>query len=889
MSSPAAPTPPEPPWREFARAPLVPVALAATAGLVAERYVGVPLSAALGACAVAFVGWYFARATPGVALGWLLVCCASLAAGYHHWHRYGFDADDISELATNEPVAVTLRGVLADEPERYRPPRFDPLLTVQRPATSNCVLQVRELRAATGPERASGRVRLVVEGRLDDLHCGDEVEVTGRLWKPDGPRNPGERDRAELLRDQRIGAELRVKRGADSVVRLEEGWRASLFGWLAALRGWGARTLARELPDESGLATALLLGDGTALEREEWDQFVRTGVLHVLAISGQHLVILGWFVWLFVRVCGLRRRYAAWAVAGLLVGYALLTGARPSAVRAAVMVTATCGALVLRRPVFPANALALGWLVVVTANPTDPFTVGCQLSFVSVFVLVWGAARWLAPRDLTPIEQLIEECRGPVERAARWLFGAVWRAFAVSALLSAANAPLVLAWQNVASPVGVLLGPPLVLLTAVALIAGFLLLLTAPVAWFVAWPLARLTEWSLSACEWLVRLGDRVPGGQVYAPAPAQWWLVGFYALLATGVLCGAPWAKRAFAALGVWLVFGLAVGSQARASDELRVTVLAVGHGTCAVLETPDGRVLLYDAGTVAGPDAVRHTIAPFLWHRGIARIDEVFLSHADLDHFNGVPELLRRFHVGRVTFTPTFAQKDAPGVEAVLAVLERRGVETRVAVAGDSFAAGAVALEVLHPPAVGPPGPENVRSLVLLVRHAGHRVLLTGDLEGEGQAFALAHPLAPVDVLLVPHHGSKGANAPRGTPEKPERGDVARWARPKLVVSSQRAGAPVAHLRASYGAQVWDTPSFGAVTLRSHTTGLVAEAFRAPGAVVVTRGPRPRRRVWRRFRPLAQFARLNKCPARVNLALPRDRIAVNSFVFFPDGRGHH
>jgi competence protein ComEC len=189
-------------------------------------------------------------------------------------------------------------------------------------------------------------------------------------------------------------------------------------------------------------------------------------------------------------------------------------------------------------------------------------------------------------------------------------------------------------------------------------------------------------------------------------------------------------------------------------------------------------------------------------------------------------------------VTFTPTFAQKDAPGVEAVLAALERHSVETRVAVAGDRFAAGEVALDVLHPPRAGPPGPENVRSLVLLVRHAGHRVLLTGDLEGEGQALALAAPLAPVDVLLVPHHGSKNANAPRGTVEKPERGDVARWARPRLVVSSQRAGAPVAHLRASYGVPVWDTPSTGAVTLRSHSTGLVAEAFREPDAVVVTRG---------------------------------------------------
>ena len=74
----------------------------------------------------------------------------------------------------------------------------------------------------------------------------------------------------------------------------------------------------------------------------------------------------------------------------------------------------------------------------------------------------------------------------------------------------------------------------------------------------------------------------------------------------------------------------------------------LPVGHGGCTVLETPDGRTLLYDAGALAGPEVTRRQIAPFLWSRGIRRIDEVILSHADLDHFNGLPSLLDRFAIG-------------------------------------------------------------------------------------------------------------------------------------------------------------------------------------------------------------------------------------------------
>jgi competence protein ComEC len=466
-----------------------------------------------------------------------------------------------------------------------------------------------------------------------------------------------------------------------------------------------------------------------------------------------------------------------------------MTGARPSAIRAAIMVCVACGNIVLRRPSYPANSFAFAWLLVIAANPSDPFTAGCQLSFLSVFVLIWGAARWLAPRELTPVEQLIEESRSLAEKMLRALIRTIWHGFLIGTIITLVNAPLVLAWQNVVSPVAVLLGLPLVALTSIALISGFILLVVSPLG-IIGWPFSRVTEWCLSGCERLVHLGDRVAIGHIYTPAPPMWWLVGFYLLVVGLVLLDGSWSRRCLIWLLVWTLLGVVVGLQPRTTDEVRIAFLAVGHGGCVAIETPDGRVLLYDAGTTAGPDAVRRVIAPYLWSRGIDRIDEVFLSHADLDHFNGVPELLRRFTVGRVTMTPSFADKESPGVAAVLGALQSRGIETRVVSAGEKFTAGAVTFDVLHPPRVGPPGNENSRSLVLLMRHEGHSILLTGDLEGEGQNLTTGKPIAPVDVMLAPHHGGKSANAPRGTRDKPEAGVMATWARPKLLVSSQRQG---------------------------------------------------------------------------------------------------
>ena len=126
-------------------------------------------------------GRFFTRRNSPAALGWLLVCAAGDAAVHHHAHRNSFGADNISRFAKDSPTAVRLRGKLDDEPDRFRPPRHDPLLTVQREATSTGVLEVTAIDGVEGWQPASGKVRLSVEGRLDDVHCGDVVEVTGRL------------------------------------------------------------------------------------------------------------------------------------------------------------------------------------------------------------------------------------------------------------------------------------------------------------------------------------------------------------------------------------------------------------------------------------------------------------------------------------------------------------------------------------------------------------------------------------------------------------------------------------------------------------------------------------------------------------------------------------
>jgi competence protein ComEC len=807
------------------RAPLVPVALAATAGIVLDRYVGVPLMLSLPAVVAGVVAWLCASlwsrsaALPLVCLG---LAVGSAGAARHHLYRDVYPADDIGNYAPAEPRLAHLRGVLDEEPLRLRSATPKEFLSIAHPDPTVTVLAVTQLEEDDAWHPVSGRAELRVAGPLEGLHAGDEVDVLGLLSAPDGPANPGGFDEASHLRDRGIRATVLVHKVPDGVVRLTEGWPRSLRGRLAQVKAWGQTALDRYLPGQSGLAQALLLGRGSPLTEADWEKYKRAGVVHVLVVSGLHVAVLGWFLWRLLWLVGVRGRPAAVAVALLVFGYALLTGPGMPILRGAVAVGVLCGGILLRRPVLFANALALAWLVIALLNPADLFTLGCRLSFLAVAVLHWGPGGWFRP-GADPLARLIEESRPAWQRALLGLGRLVWQSYLATLAVWLAEAPLVAADVHVVSPVALLIGPPLMLLSVVALASGFLLLLTAAVAWPLAPLFALPAGWSLTGCDWLVSKSLEVPGSSWYVSDTPAWWLWVLYLGLLAVLLLG-PVRRRwgwALLAGAVWLCVGLLAVLPQRPADELRCTFLAVGHGGCTVLEAPDGRVLLYDAGALGGPDVTRRHIAPYLWSRGVRRVDEVFLSHADLDHFNGLVELMDRFAVGQVTLTPTFADKATGGVRLTLEEIDRRGIPRRVVRAGDWLTAGDVQLEVLHPPPEGPEGNENARSLVLLVRHAGHALLLTGDLEGPGLARVLGLPEAHVDVLQAPHHGSRASNTP----------ELAAWARPRVVVSCE--GPPLGGVRAREpysedGARFLGTWPHGAVTVRSHRTGLVVETFR-------------------------------------------------------------
>lgn len=239
-------------------------------------------------------------------------------------------------------------------------------------------------------------------------------------------------------------------------------------------------------------------------------------------------------------------------------------------------------------------------------------------------------------------------------------------------------------------------------------------------------------------------------------------------------------------------------------------------------MIECPNGRTVLYDAGSIAGGTRAARTIEAAVWSAGHARLDAIILSHADADHCNGLPELVDVVPTRTLLVHRSFLDWSQPPAAAAIERSSDAGVAIRLLAAEQQIQIDPrVTMRILHPPAEFNSPLDNANSLVLCLDYAGRRIVLTGDLEREGLYRVLMSDRIDTDILLSPHHGSLAAN-PR---------DLARWATPDWLLVSCREDAIRDRLAANFGSetQVLTTARHGAIRCRVRSDGeLRIEPFR-------------------------------------------------------------
>jgi competence protein ComEC len=601
-------------------------------------------------------------------------------------------------------------------------------------------------------------------------------------------------ERESYLRARGVHAQLR----ADALVATGR-VRGGVAGVVDGVRSRAQAALHTGVPPPvAALLRGMALGDDAALSDDVRDEFRASGLSHLVAASGQNVMLLAALVVALAAALGLGLRARLGLVLAAIAFYVPLAGAGPSIARAGVMAAAGVVAILLGRPAARWHALLLSAAVTLTLNPHAIEDVGWQLSFAAVVAILLLAGR---------VRQALER---------RGVPAGLSEAAALTGAATLGTAPLIAAHFGQASLVS--LPANLAAAPAVAPIMwlGMLAATVGQVSSALATPLTALAGLPVAYVMWVAHTAAALPGAQARVPV-----IVVSAACLATVVGVTVRRARpfvvaAAVAAVAFLVVLPRVQADAVAAPAALRVTFLDVGQGDATLIQRREAAILV-DTGPPDGPVLTR------LRHAGVRRLDLLVVTHAQADHDGEAADVLRTLPVAAV-LDGRDGVRDAPGAR-MAAEAGRRHVRLIAARAGAVLRIGAVAVRVLWPEPATPQAKAgtdpNERAIVAEAEADGVRVLLTADAESD---VLRRLDLRAVDILKVSHHGSADPGLPallerlRPRLAAIEVGRHNTYGHPSpATVAALRAGG-VATFRTDRDGSIRVEPSGGALRVQTH-----------------------------------------------------------------------
>jgi len=684
------------------------------------------------------------------------------------------------------------------------------------------------------PLRFGLRVNIYAEQKADDhrtavpqYEYGERLQFPARLRLPRNFGNPGAMDYVGYLKQNGIVALAAAKQQEIRRLGIEDG--GGLQGWRSRIR----HKLAQEMlaitsarrsfmslsRDDAGLLIAMVLGDASLVSRDSRTEFQRTGVYHILVVSGMNVGIIALVVFWLARKLRASEVLATLLTLVFTLAYVYITDLGTPVLRAALMLAVYMAARLLFRDRYSLNALGIAALALLVIDPASLYEPSFQLTFLSIIalggivqpLLEQSSLRWrralrsldqisfdraLEPRlaqlrldlrmislrlarifPLAGISRMLvlaprmtpqQVALSAISRAGRIVISG-YDLIALTAIMQVALAlPMVIYFHRIA-----LLGLPanmvVVPLTGVLMPAALLATSLSFVShWLAALPVA-VTAAALHGITFTVHHLGGLHFAELRLPMPAALVMsicAGVFALAAM-LKARRKWLRAALvAALFAAALLLMVPRSPERGSGELEITAIDVGQGDSLLVVSPEGKTLLVDGGGPAGMaraelfDVGEDVVSPYLWSRGISRLDAVALTHAHSDHLYGLFSVMANFRPRELWVA---GHPPSPAFDALLQQAKAQGVRVLSLTAGEQVEFGGAKLKVLAPE-VQPGAGYRIRnndSLVLEASYGHTAALLTGDAEQEAEE-EVAKEVDGVSLLKVAHHGSATSTTP-------------------------------------------------------------------------------------------------------------------------------
>ena len=582
---------------------------------------------------------------------------------------------------------------------------------------------------------------------LDNIHSdregemirhGNTISVTGKWLPLSRASNPGQFDEFIYFQQDHIsfkmlGSEVQILNKEISVLQ----------DALYRFKEYLISGLLYHLPEkEAGILSLMLFSEKSLIDEEMKLLYQNNGIAHILAISGLHISLLGMGLFRILRKLYLPMAPSILCVSIFLFLYGILTNFSVSATRAILMILISFGAIILGKSYDMLSALAFSALFVLIREPASLYSAGFQLSFLAIF-------------GISVIYPVMERLFLTSKRK-RWLSPLF---SSISVTLS--TLPVILyhffEWPLYSILLNLLVLPFLSVVVLFGLCAAVLGEAFLGAGYFLSGPVYYLLLWFESVC----RFTEMLPFHTLLSGRPAWPTLVVYYLLLFVFLTLGyrkKEEAHKKFCRLAFLLpIFGFVICFY-HPDSVLRIWFLDVGQGDGIYIQS-EGVSILVDGGSSTVKEVGKYRIIPFLKYQGKAVINYCFLTHLDADHRNGIEEILMQNQIIiQNLVVPRAAVKEEHWF-SIQNLAKEKQVNLYVLEAEQSLEFGKLKLDCIHPEYAFE-GSSNAASLVLSLSYGEFDLLLTGDLEAEGES-VVADILrgSQYDLLKVAHHGSKNS----------------------------------------------------------------------------------------------------------------------------------
>ena len=716
----------------------------------------------------------------------------------------------------------------------------------------------------------------------DDYSVGQILILQGTISLFDEATNEGQFDSRAFYRSQKIDFGVWV----DSVERVE-GKSDRFRVWLSRVRVELGIPLSR-YADDDGVLSAMLLGDKTSLDSEIRSLYQKSGIAHVLAISGLHISLLGMALYRLLRHrCGLTYLWAGIVAASFLVAYTLMTGNAVSARRATGMLIVYLVADLLGRSYDMLSALSLIVILLLWENPFLVTNSGFQFSVAAVVgigvgqgVLVPRVGSWKVVYGRRKKQDDVVRCdaakcdvakrdaakcdaeRIRMQNLVDWMKRRMDKCLPgmmISLSIQFFTLPLVAYYYYEIPVYAILLNIPVLALIPYVLGLAVFGSLTGQIAFLqpLSFALCRVCGWVLHGYRWLCDASLLLPGARMITGKPSEVRVVVYYGLLGAFyyvLWCGMKKKQRQMCTKGAqaekqewirsWFGFGLGLVLVllltflfVRGKPEFELDILDVGQGDAIYLCASDGTNFMIDGGSTDVKKVGTYRILPFLKAKAIRKVDYWFVSHTDEDHISGLVEVMESgYAVGTLVLAE--AQKEDEKAHRLAELAQKNGIRVCYMKAGDVLGtrkedvvnernrAGTFRIECLYPTNNNDSEDVNDRCLVLYYEDENFSAFFGGDISSEvEEQLVSAGKCRQTDVLKASHHGSKYSNS-----------DVLLHAlHPRLTIASagkkNRYGHPspeaIARVGES-GSAFYSTIDYGRIRVRFVDGEMVAEPYR-------------------------------------------------------------